>query len=460
MANSSDYYYDKGLNFLNEENYEEALMYLDKAIDMEPDNLKYLNSKAICLYNLNLIDESIEYFDKVLEINPDYESAKTKKAEILSIKANEYLENNDFDKSIEIWNHVIALDSNNANYLNSKANALSKPIIQEDNFGDISHGPIRIKNTFTKEIDALIKNDSFEYALEVIDEAITYDPTEAVFWFKKGNVFLRTKKFDESIECYNKALKLNSKHEKEINKGKVNCYFVHGRYLADRGQYDAAIEYYDKAIDIDSNVAACWTAKAYCASQLSKNELALECYNHAIENLNHLKAMPSKIFELRRLKRYDEAIECIDEMDESERETHMLRLMLYFDLNEFPQAKRYVNLLNDENEKNRFIELISNIEQLTEAIECIDEALQIDKENISYLDNKKTCLFNKAKYLATDLYIILGIETIDELIKIDPDNAKYWTLKGSLLSYMASPDLIHQGRECFNKASKLMEAKS
>ena len=77
MANSSDYYYDKGLNFLNEENYEEALMYLDKAIDMEPNNLEYLNSKAICLYNLNSVDESIEYFDKVLEINPNNESAKT-----------------------------------------------------------------------------------------------------------------------------------------------------------------------------------------------------------------------------------------------------------------------------------------------------------------------------------------------------------------------------------------------
>ena len=43
MANSSDYYYEKGLNFLNEENYDEALMYIDKAIEMELENVDYLS---------------------------------------------------------------------------------------------------------------------------------------------------------------------------------------------------------------------------------------------------------------------------------------------------------------------------------------------------------------------------------------------------------------------------------
>lgn len=457
MANSSDYYYDKGLNFLNEENYEEALMYLDKAIDMEPNNLEYLNSKAICLYNLNSVDESIEYFDKVLEINPDNESAKTKKAELLAIKANEYFEDNDFDKSVEIWNNVILLNNKNADYLNSKAIALSKPLLQEDTFDDINIAPRRVKNTFIKEIDALIKSKSYEYALEAIDDAITYDSTFAPFWFKKGTVLRMTKKFDEAIECYDKVLELDSEPEKEINKAKMETYFLQGKYLTDNCQYDAAIECYDKAIHIDSNFVACWSAKAYCASMLLQNELALECYDYLIENLNNQQSIPSKIFELRKLKRYDEAMECIDEMDEDMLEKHILKLLLLIELNKFAQAKRYINSnIDDENEKNRLIELTSNIQQLTEAIDCIDEAIKIDKDNISFLDNKKICLYNKAKYLA-GLYIMVGVEAIDELIKIDPNNAKYWTLKGNLLFNMKSPDQLHKSRECINKASKLIE---
>lgn len=461
MANSSDYYYDKGLNFLNEENYEEALMYLDKAIDMEPDNPKYINSKAICLYNLNLVDESIEYFDKVLEINPDDESAKTKKAELLAMKANEYFEDNNFDKSVEIWNQAIDLNHNNADYLNKKATALSKPLILEDTFDDINIAPTRVKNTFIKEIDTLIKSDLYEYAFEAIDDALTYDSTYAPFWFKKGNVLRKTKKFDEAIECYDKVLELDPKPENEINKAKMECYFLQGKYLTDNCQYDAAIECYDKAIHIDSNFAPSWNAKAYCASRLSQNEIALECYDYLIENLNSQQSIPSKIFELRKLKRYDEAMECIDEMDEDMVEKRTLKLLLLMELNKFTQAKSYINNhIDDENEKNRFMELISNIQPLAEAIECIDEALKIDKDNTSFLDNKKTCLYNKAQYLGTGLYIMVGVEQIDELIKMDPNNAKYWTLKGNLLFNMKSPDLIHQARECIYKALKLLEVKS
>ena len=49
MANSSDYYHDKGLDFLKDENYEEALMYIDKAIEMDKDIPDYWISKSKCL---------------------------------------------------------------------------------------------------------------------------------------------------------------------------------------------------------------------------------------------------------------------------------------------------------------------------------------------------------------------------------------------------------------------------
>jgi len=60
----------KGMSFLDDGKYEEALDCFEKILVSNPDNPDIWNKKGIALRSLGRYDEAIESFNKALEINP------------------------------------------------------------------------------------------------------------------------------------------------------------------------------------------------------------------------------------------------------------------------------------------------------------------------------------------------------------------------------------------------------
>ena len=67
--------YYKGMAYLNEGNYTDAISYFDKALAINPNYPLALNNKGAALYGLGIYNESIAYFDKALSVNPGYTTA-------------------------------------------------------------------------------------------------------------------------------------------------------------------------------------------------------------------------------------------------------------------------------------------------------------------------------------------------------------------------------------------------
>lgn len=83
IVNSQDYFtnIDKGNELFDEEKYEEAITYYDKALVIEPNSIEALQNKGVALYNSGKYEEAVTYFDKVLTIDPNYADAlKVKEA--------------------------------------------------------------------------------------------------------------------------------------------------------------------------------------------------------------------------------------------------------------------------------------------------------------------------------------------------------------------------------------------
>jgi len=76
--------YYKGMAYLNEGNYTEAIPYFDKALAINPNYTLALNNKGAALYSLGIYNESIAYFDKALSVNPGYTTALYNKGAALS----------------------------------------------------------------------------------------------------------------------------------------------------------------------------------------------------------------------------------------------------------------------------------------------------------------------------------------------------------------------------------------
>ena len=65
---------------VSENRFKDALIYLDKILDVEPDNLKALSNKAGLLIQFGEFSESLKLSEKVLVIQPDRVSTLTNKA--------------------------------------------------------------------------------------------------------------------------------------------------------------------------------------------------------------------------------------------------------------------------------------------------------------------------------------------------------------------------------------------
>ncbi|RKX65571.1 hypothetical protein DRP44_06035 [candidate division TA06 bacterium] len=60
--------------FLNQK-YNEALQYLNKALEKDPANIEVLYTIGIIYESINNPDKALEYFKKVIKIDPQHEDA-------------------------------------------------------------------------------------------------------------------------------------------------------------------------------------------------------------------------------------------------------------------------------------------------------------------------------------------------------------------------------------------------
>ncbi len=74
----------KAWSLANINKNEEALTFVEKSLEIEPNNIAAMDTKGFILYNLGKYHESISWYDKALEINPNFE--ETIKHKDLSIQ--------------------------------------------------------------------------------------------------------------------------------------------------------------------------------------------------------------------------------------------------------------------------------------------------------------------------------------------------------------------------------------
>ena len=113
------------------------------------------------------------------------------------------------------------------------------------------------------------------------------------------------KRYEESIPCYEKAI--------QIDPNVASAWFNKGNTLYSLKRYEEAIQCYERAIQINPNNASAWFNKGITLSDLRRQEEAIKCFDRAIQiNPNYASAWDKKGSALRSLNRYDEALACLD----------------------------------------------------------------------------------------------------------------------------------------------------
>ena len=236
---------------------------------------------ALCFSNLGFQIEAIERLDRALEIDGKNVTALLAKGVCL-IELHEYTE------AIPVLTTVTEIDPTNSQ-------ALSHIIVCYYNLGEYE----KVEPFFLEHYEQLRKfpdsihnigilyqkSGSHEKALSFFDESLKNKPIEpSKILFSKGVSLMALKRYEEAIECFKSAIKLNPTYiEAYQNRGLCYAYFNPPKMTEAIKCFDFITEQYAKYPDprFVDEVAKAWNDKGVCYLRLKKYDEAINCFEKA-----------------------------------------------------------------------------------------------------------------------------------------------------------------------------------
>ena len=218
-----------------------------------------------------------------------------KEAEDWHKKGLELEGNGSYEEAIEAYNRAIELEPHNATFYIAKVPSLNMLAI--------------ITNNQSK------RNES----LQTINKALQIDPKNPSSWELKGEVFSQMKRYNESLEAYDKAVENIGSfgQDDHLNQTELLSYIWTSRSISlwQLMRYNESLEAVDKAVQIDptGNFDA-WAFKGQLLTSLGRYNESLQAFDKAAaigtaNNRPELEALPwiDEGYVLMQMGRYEEA---------------------------------------------------------------------------------------------------------------------------------------------------------
>jgi tetratricopeptide (TPR) repeat protein len=142
-------------------------------------------------------------------------------------------------------------------------------------------------------------------AVAALDKAIAINPRDYWAYRERGACYAGDGKYVEALPNYDKAIELDPEDK--------FAYGLKGSALRALRRYPEAVVALDKAIELDPQYVWAYNERAYVYSDWGKHEQAIIDYNKALELNPNYKFAYSKAFDLRKLKRYKEALDALNQ---------------------------------------------------------------------------------------------------------------------------------------------------
>jgi len=239
--------YNIGISFIQTGAYEEALSYLKKALDENPEHEPVLYDLAFCFEKVGDDETAIVYYNKYLDIDPFSESAWYN----LGIIYNRL---EDYTKAIDSYDFALAIDPRYSAAIFNKANALSAIERFQDSI-NAYHDYLNIDpdsvDAHLYLADCYFQVDDYEQAGLFYDKTISMEPNCSDGWFGAGLVMLINDRPDEAVPLLKKSL--------EINPDCAECWNALGKAFENFKEAKSA---YQKALELDNEIPEYWLSYA------------------------------------------------------------------------------------------------------------------------------------------------------------------------------------------------------
>lgn len=178
------------------------------------DPKEHWESKAAELKKERKFEEIVEVLDKVKEI----EKAETSK-DFWYKKACNLYEIGEYEKAKDALLHDLEVNKKNYDVLFLLAKILFELESYEEsleylNKASEDHDSNLLKNS--QKVDQMKNLHKFEEAVMYSDKVKQDNPLDHSYWYQRGMVLFKLKKFTDALFCFNSALELHQEHQNTL----------------------------------------------------------------------------------------------------------------------------------------------------------------------------------------------------------------------------------------------------
>lgn len=147
----------------------------------------------------------------------------------------------------------------------------------------------KFKVSQTPKLDLLIKEKKFDEALIEIDELLKTNPDSTNLNIK-GNILTNLSRFEESMDCFNKALSIEPSKDIQLNKANSLYNWAKITFFPE-ANHDNALTLINEALDTlpdDEDPSEYYFLKAEIYEALNELKKSYECYLTAYKEFDRL----------------------------------------------------------------------------------------------------------------------------------------------------------------------------
>ncbi|MCA2885234.1 serine protease [Microcystis sp. M043S1] len=289
-------------------------------------------------------------------------------------------------------------------------------------------------NHYNEKWSVLSELKRYDEGLAAITQAIELAP-RAAWYVNRGILYYNQKKYELASDDYNKAI--------ELNPNLAMAYNNRGNIYYDQQKYELALADWNKAIELNPNLAMAYNNRGNIYYDQQKYELALADYSKAIDiNPNLAMAYYNRGNIYSDLQKYDLALsdysKAID-INPNDAKAYYNRGLLYYDLQKYELALSDYDKAIDINPNlaqayyNRGI-LYKNLQKYDLALSDYSKAIEINPNYAEAYYNRGGLYHNQQKYE-------LALSYINKAIEINPNLANAYYNRGLLYYNLQKYDL-------------------
>ncbi len=249
-------------------NDDRAMQHLQKAVELEPRNLRALGALAEqYIVKVKDYDKAMQLVERVLELNPDDAWGFLNRAEIHSARGAFELAKLDVDRAIELSPTVWTYFSRGR--LHAKIGNYELALAD---FDQATATDPNVANVYADRGTLHKDRGAFDLALADFSKVIELTPNIADFYNRRASIYFELRNFPESIADLTRAMELKPSYFALLNSIPAERLLTHG----DSEYHDGIKLLADRCVELNKESAASLIARAQLLAGLGELQRANE----------------------------------------------------------------------------------------------------------------------------------------------------------------------------------------